>query len=231
MEKLLAWKSNANKVGVPLFIDCAAGFGANFDHLQNEILVADAVIYSMHATKTFSVGEGGIIVGKKDIIDVCTSLSNFGFKEDRSFSQYGTNSKISEIMCATALAALDSYSDQLSSRQNIFSSYLKRLESVEELSFQEGYENCAWQSLFIQVNSEINLLKVKSALLSNEIQFRNDWSMPTHLSVESPLGPNILENTNKLALGALTLPIWIGISDLQIKFVAEVIKRALIQGE
>lgn len=227
LEKLLGWKRGADTIGVPLFIDCAAGFGANWNSNSNEISVADAVIYSMHATKTFAVGEGGIIAGKREVVDSCVNLSNFGFRADRSFSEFGNNSKISEIMCAMALAALDTFSDQLKNRKEIFSRYYTEFASIEQIRFQSGFENCAWQSLFIQFESALQLQNIKVALHANEIQFRNDWSMPTHLSVPSTLCETDLKNTVQLASSALTLPLWIGIGNAEIKFICDVVKNEL----
>jgi dTDP-4-amino-4,6-dideoxygalactose transaminase len=227
LEKLLSWRRGADTIGVPLFIDCAAGFGANLTSDKNEIFVADAVIYSMHATKTFAVGEGGIIVGRKEVVDLCINLSNFGFKADRSFSEFGGNSKISEIMCATALAVLDTFSDQLKIRKELFSAYFAEFDAIEQVRFQSGLENCAWQSLFIQLESAFQLKNVKAALHANEIQFRNDWSMPTHLSIPSTLCETDLKNTVQLASSALTLPLWIGLGTAEIKFICDVVKNEL----
>jgi len=227
IEKLQGWKKSAETIGVPLFIDCAAGFGGNFDPSKNEISVADAVIYSMHATKPFAVGEGGIILGKKNLTESCLSLANFGFKEDRTFSEFGSNSKISEIMCATALAALETYPSHLKSRREIFSQYYEELKLEERIKFQFGYENCTWQSLFIQIDSSDNLAKIKAGLQTKEIQFRNDWFPPTHMSVPSKHGRESLGNTNQLSSGALTLPIWLGMTQEQIHFISGVVRDSL----
>ena len=103
--------------------------------------------------------------------------------------------------------------------------YGEKLE--ERIKFQFGYENCTWQSLFIQIDSSDNLAKIKAGLQTKEIQFRNDWFPPTHLSVPSKHGRESLGNTNQLASGALTLPIWLGMTQEQIHFISGVVKDSL----
>jgi dTDP-4-amino-4,6-dideoxygalactose transaminase len=50
--KIDKWKKSADKIGVPLFIDSAAGFGSNFNLEQNEIQVADATVFFHACDKT-----------------------------------------------------------------------------------------------------------------------------------------------------------------------------------
>jgi dTDP-4-amino-4,6-dideoxygalactose transaminase len=208
VEKLKSWKRTADAISVPLYIDCAAGFGSNFDSTENEISVADATIYSMHATKPFAVGEGGIIAGKKEIIESCRKISNFDFDGDRNFGQFGTNAKISEIMCATALAVLDKYDSTLLKRRSVVKELQSNFQDLTYLSFQSGSENSAWQSLYVQINDKIKLGKIIQNLELAAIEFRRDWSKPTHTSIPSAV-KTALDVTSYLAEHCLTLPLWV----------------------
>ena len=213
--KIIDWKKSAERIGVPLFIDSAAGFGSNFDTELNEIQVADATVFSMHATKPFAVGEGGIIAGLPQIVKSCKQISNFDFDESRSFTEFGTNGKITEIMCATALAVLENFTESLLQRRRVANKFKENLSDLEQFNFQKGSENSTWQSLYVQVNTPEFLEGVSGRLKSEKIEFRRDWGNPTHNCIPSHFETN-LDNTNALARTCLTLPLWEEMEDSHI---------------
>lgn len=97
-----AWLSE--RYGVGVVVDAAAslgtidaagrGFGAG---------ARFAIVYSLHATKTFAVAEGGLIhCGDARVIDALRSMNNFGFAGSRSAVMPGINAKMSEIVAAMA---------------------------------------------------------------------------------------------------------------------------------
>lgn len=74
-----------------------------------KIKTPNTVCYSLHATKNFSCGEGGVVCfrRKTDFFEA-KRLSNFDTLPDRTVnSQYGNNLKPDEIKCAIALAHLE----------------------------------------------------------------------------------------------------------------------------
>ena len=103
----LAWYENLQEAyGIPVVVDAAAslgtissngkGFGTGF---------SGSVIYSMHATKSFATGEGGLIYsGSAERIRTLRTMSNFGFSEPRNATMMGLNAKMSEV--AALLACL-----------------------------------------------------------------------------------------------------------------------------
>ena len=101
-----AWLQRAHGVGV--VIDAAAslgtldeggrGFGADTPF---------ASVYSMHATKTFSVAKGGLIhSGDTALIDRLRAMINFGFEAGRSATLPGINAKLPEVIAVMARAKL-----------------------------------------------------------------------------------------------------------------------------
>ncbi|OYY89429.1 MAG: aminotransferase DegT [Sphingomonas sp. 28-66-16] len=74
-----------------------------------------AIVHSMHATKTFSVGEGGLIhSGNVALIETLRAMSNFGFQGQRSATLPGINAKLPEIlglMARLKLAEIDEICD------------------------------------------------------------------------------------------------------------------------
>jgi dTDP-4-amino-4,6-dideoxygalactose transaminase len=221
--KIEEWKKSADKIGVPLFIDSAAGFGSSFNLEQNEIQVADATVYSMHATKPFAVGEGGIIAGSARIVGTSKQISNFDFDSDKSFTEFGTNGKISEVMCAIGLAALENFTESLTKRRNVATKLKESFYDLDYINFQKGSENSTWQSLYLQVKDSENLKKITENLTNQNIEFRRDWGKPTHHYIQSDFETN-LENTEILSKSCLTLPLWEEMEDEQIYRIARAVK-------
>jgi dTDP-4-amino-4,6-dideoxygalactose transaminase len=125
----------SNQLGVPLVVDAAAslgtfdahgrGFGSGF---------AGSVVFSMHATKSFAVGEAGLIYSADpDRIARLRAMSNFGFGEPRIATMPGLNAKLSEVNALQALLHLASYDGILARRSALHDHYR---QALPELDFQ-----------------------------------------------------------------------------------------------
>lgn len=101
------WLSERHGVGV--VIDAASslgtldeagrGFGAGMPF---------ATVFSMHATKTFAVAEGGLIhSGDPARIERLRAMANFGFQGSRSATLPGINAKLPEVLAVMARAKLE----------------------------------------------------------------------------------------------------------------------------
>ncbi|MDR6144905.1 dTDP-4-amino-4,6-dideoxygalactose transaminase [Sphingomonas sp. SORGH_AS870] len=105
-----AWLARRHGVGV--VVDAAASLGTLDERGQGFGTGAPfTLVYSMHATKTFSVGEGGLVYsGDGDRIDQLRAMVNFGFERGRVATLPGINAKMPEIlalMARTKLAEID----------------------------------------------------------------------------------------------------------------------------
>jgi dTDP-4-amino-4,6-dideoxygalactose transaminase len=124
-----------NQLGVPVVVDAAAslgtfdahgrGFGSGF---------AGSVAFSMHATKSFAVGEAGLIYSADpDRIARLRAMSNFGFGEPRMATMPGLNAKLSEVNALQGLLHLANYDGILARRSALHDHYRQILP---ELDFQ-----------------------------------------------------------------------------------------------
>ncbi|RKE47416.1 MULTISPECIES: DegT/DnrJ/EryC1/StrS family aminotransferase [unclassified Sphingomonas] len=100
------------RYGVGIVIDAASSLGTlDGAGLGFGARAPFAVVHSMHATKTFAVGEGGLIhSGDGDLIATLRSMGNFGFEGSRNATLPGINAKLPEItaiMAQTKLAEID----------------------------------------------------------------------------------------------------------------------------
>lgn len=98
--------------GVGIVVDAAASLGTIDQRGQGFGATADfAIVHSMHATKTFAVGEGGLIhSGNPALIARLRSMTNFGFDGSRSATMPGINAKLPEVLALMArekLAQID----------------------------------------------------------------------------------------------------------------------------
>ncbi len=86
-------------------VDAASSFGSLDDKgLAFGVGFPHAIVFSMHATKAFGVGEAGLVYsGDAEVIESLRRMANFGFGAERCATMPGLNGKLGEV---TALAAL-----------------------------------------------------------------------------------------------------------------------------
>jgi dTDP-4-amino-4,6-dideoxygalactose transaminase len=123
----------AAQLGVPVVVDGAAslgtfdqhgrGFGAGF---------AGSVVFSMHATKSFAVGEAGMIYSADpDRIARLRTMSSFGFGEPRTATMPGLNAKVSEVTALLGRLRLADYDSILAHRAALLDRYRKALPELQ----------------------------------------------------------------------------------------------------
>jgi dTDP-4-amino-4,6-dideoxygalactose transaminase len=122
-----------SQLGVPAVVDGAAslgtfdaqgrGFGSGF---------AGSVVYSMHATKSFAVGEAGLIYSAdKDRIARLRTMSSFGFGEPRTATMAGLNGKLSEVTALLGRLRLRDYDSITQYRAQLANRYRAMLPELE----------------------------------------------------------------------------------------------------
>jgi dTDP-4-amino-4,6-dideoxygalactose transaminase len=125
----------AAQLGVPVVVDAAASLGTFDEHGHGfGSGFAGSVVYSMHATKSFAVGEAGLIYSSdKDRIAKLRAMCNFGFGEPRSATMVGLNGKLSEVGALLGHLRLADYDRTIAHRAALHDRYRTALP---ELQFQ-----------------------------------------------------------------------------------------------
>lgn len=134
------WETLASKHQLSLIIDSAAGLGS--EYIRNERIGArgDCEVFSLHATKPFCVGEGGMISSKDpELIEKMRSIQNFGFGKNRDIESIGLNAKLQELNCAIGLRQLDKYQERLEKRRRTLLLYKEGMVKFG-YTFQENDE-------------------------------------------------------------------------------------------
>jgi dTDP-4-amino-4,6-dideoxygalactose transaminase len=129
------YKKLAAQLGVPVVVDAAASLGTCDEHGHGfGSGFAGSVVFSMHATKSFAVGEAGLIYSADpNRIAKLRAMCNFGFGEPRTATMIGLNGKLSEVNALIGRLRLADYDSVLEHRAALFNRYR---EALPELQFQ-----------------------------------------------------------------------------------------------
>ena len=129
----LAWYEQImTEHGIPVVVDAAAslgtksaggkGFGTGF---------SGAVVFSMHATKSFATGEAGLIYsGDEALISELRTMCNFGFGGPRTATMPGLNGKLSEVGALLGSLRLAGYETVMQRRSYLAGRYRAELSSL-----------------------------------------------------------------------------------------------------
>lgn len=129
------YEALSRRHGVPVVVDAAAslgtiqadghGFGTGF---------TGTVVFSMHATKSFATGEGGLIYSADlQTMRQLRAMANFGFGLPRTATMPGLNAKLSEVGALLGQLRLTDYDRVMTHRAELVQLYRKTLP---EMSFQ-----------------------------------------------------------------------------------------------
>ncbi len=130
------WDRFTEETGIPVIIDAAAAFETQA--IPKKCMVA----HSLHATKPFCIGEGGLLIARNHaVIDEARCISNFG-TNDRIAVRDGSNAKLSEYHGAVGLAQLARWADIKQRRGRMFADIRAAVEEAGlPVSFQTGIEH------------------------------------------------------------------------------------------
>lgn len=117
------WEAFSREKEIPVIVDAAASLG------QQAISENLIFVFSLHATKPFGVGEGGLVVGfSQELVDKMRSLSNFGFKGLAGIIQsLGLNAKMGEYYAGVGLAQIKRWPQVFEKRQRVWQAYQSEL--------------------------------------------------------------------------------------------------------
>ena len=203
------WEILAKKYKVPLIIDSAAGFGSMYSGSERLGRRGDCEIFSLHATKPFSVGEGGIITSKNHkLISTCRSLTNFGFDSARKVTRVGTNAKLNEISCSIGVLQLAKLADRIKIRQKSYDLYRKALEP-QGFIFQDNSNISSVAFVSILAPTKSIATSLVDTLIQNGVESKQYYDPlnrhPAFADFSS--GPYPLNFTNDLADRMVCLPL------------------------
>lgn len=167
------WAEWSKATGLPVIVDAAGAFGN-----QNPGPGA-TYVYSLHATKVFSSGEGGLVVsGDAGVIRNVRRLTNFGIDLATGLvDMAGTNAKMSEYHAAVGLAMLPLWDRHSDSRRRLHRAYLNRLSKMKGLTLQDRPEQGVYSIMPAILPASLTAEEVGRRLAAEGIETRR-WYCP-----------------------------------------------------
>lgn len=204
-----AWRDLCEAHSVPLLIDSAPGFGSRDVDGRPLGGLGDTEIFSFHATKPFSAGEGGVVTtSDPDLAARIGRMINFGLEPGTRIStDIGMNAKMSELHAASSLAMLDIIDDVVALRQRNAARLREAVGPDAYLLYQAGAERSTWQIFHVlsptpEMRDRIVALAPTHGV---EVRTMHDPAVHTHPAfAEARRAP--LPLTDVAAARALALP-------------------------
>jgi dTDP-4-amino-4,6-dideoxygalactose transaminase len=220
------WDAFSAQTGIPVVVDAAGAFGNQAAGRRI------AVAFSLHATKTMGIGEGGFAVsGDSAWIERVRCLSNFGIDpSDFKVHQAGTNAKLSEYHAAVGLAALARWPQRAELRRSLAGEYRQRLEArCGGLEFQQRPREGAYAALCVLLPASADLALVASRLAAEGIETRRWYCPPLngHPAFADAGVAGNLDATARISKRLLGLPFHLDLDPAKIDRIAQTLARIL----
>ena len=182
--------------------------------------VADTAI-SFDPMKNFnSYGNGGAVVTND--IELYNFSNHFrtNGKDWQQSSQYGTNSRMSEIDCAQMLVKSRYIDKWQTKRQEIAEYWIERFTEarIECLITRSELKNHAISKFVINIE---NRNEIKRKLDTRQIETKIHYQTPLHERFPEFKGPKGMCTAGALARHTLSLPMYPELTDLEVEYIAD----------
>ncbi|MBV6633834.1 MAG: aminotransferase class I/II-fold pyridoxal phosphate-dependent enzyme [Alphaproteobacteria bacterium] len=222
-----AWDRFTEQTGIPVVIDAAAAFDAI---ASTEMMKPGPtpMAVSLHATKTFGVGEGGFIVcTDSDLVQRARQIGNFGFYQISVAQISGWNAKLSEYAAAVGMACMDNWPDKRVAWERVTHKYQELLGSMDNVSLHPAYGD-GWVSSYCCVRVKGDGHRVAKRLNDHGIDTRRWWRGGCHTHPGyMGIARDPLPATQALATTTIGLPFSIDLTDEQVEIVCSTLSTAL----
>ena len=176
---VMAIEKIAKKHKLKVIYDAAHAFGVQVNG-ASIFNYGDISTCSLHATKLFHSGEGGLVITKEsNLLKEMAHMRNFGHAGPETFYNLGINGKNSEFHAAMGLANFNYIQAIHDKRKELTDRYdikLKTFKAFKPLWHKASKENYAYYPIVFD-NEEL-LLKCIEVLKSNEIFGRRYFYPP-----------------------------------------------------
>jgi perosamine synthetase len=232
-EEIVEW---ARQKGLWVIEDCAEAW---FSKYKNKYLGQFGVVstFSMHATKTISAGEGGIVLlNDAALVDRLKLLRSHGL--NRNKVQYlhelaGNNYRLSNLLCAVAYGQLEQRESILKKQRNRMEAYQEFLGDHWAFNLQQGLPFSDDNLWAVAVRIKTGLLRVsRDGLIrlmhEKGIETRPGFYPASALAYNDDQGlPNAHPVSVAVAREVIVLPCSSRLDREQIRHICEVFKSIL----
>ncbi|WP_196894154.1 DegT/DnrJ/EryC1/StrS family aminotransferase [Aureivirga marina] len=215
----------ADKHNLKVIYDAAHAFGVKING-ESIFNYGDISTCSLHATKLFHSGEGGLVFTKDpELLKKMAYMRNFGHNGPENFQGLGINGKNSEFHAAMGLANLNYIQDIHEKRKLLTERYdekLTNLKSIKPLWHDNACKNYAYYPIIFE--SEELLLKCIEVLKAKEI-FGRRYFYPSLATSLPYLDSKELEITDDIAKRVYCLPLFYDLTIEEVDWICRFLLR------
>ncbi|RLA94464.1 MAG: polysaccharide biosynthesis protein [Deltaproteobacteria bacterium] len=228
----------AEKYGLKLVEDAAEALGAEYKGKKAGSF-GDAAAFAFYPNKQITTGEGGaVLTDDEAIATLCRSLRNQGRREGGGWLEHerlGYNYRISDINCALGIAQLERLEELLKKREKVAKLYNERLKGMDEITLPHLSREVkkSWFVYVVKLCDKFTKTdrdEILQNLRERGIECGNYFG-PIHLQ---PFYRNIFSYkegdfpvTEKVAKRTIALPFHGGLTEEEIEYVCEALKKAI----
>lgn len=230
-------KKIAKKHKLLVIEDAAPALGA-IHHRKKTGSQSDITIFSFHAVKTITTGEGGaVLTNNRNFYERALLLRSHGIVKDKQgfnvMSDLGYNYRLTELQGALGLSQLKRVEQFIKKRHQVVEWYEKYFKGQNNIFIPKTLTNnrSAWHIYVIRVKNQKDRIPLYNFLKENGIGV-NFHYVPVHSHpYYKKLGFSKIKlpNTEEYAETAITLPLHVELKEKDIKFIVGNIKRYFIQ--
>jgi dTDP-4-amino-4,6-dideoxygalactose transaminase len=212
------WDCFSDRTGTPVVIDAAAAFAG-------QEIGRSACVVSLHATKSFGVGEGGLVAARdRQLIAEVLRATNFGFLGERRAQRPAFNGKMSEYSAAVGLAALADWPRTREQWLRVAARYWVALDCLGQ--FRSPMKDIVTANLIVGFDAPHG--EVAQRLLSRGVATRSWYGAGCHREPAFADCPALaLPVTDRLANRTLGVPFFLDMKDAEIERVVEELGAAV----
>ena len=191
--------------GCQIVIDAAAALGSPN---ANGAASGLAEVFSLHATKCFAIGEGGLILAPTVLEEALRRAQNFGFVAQETV-HFAVNGKMSEFHAAIGLAVLEDFGQAIRHRQKVAQRYAAVLGTSAKVSRVWPVQLSPWSTYPVLLNPDIELAAVLAEALRRGVEVRN-YYRPLHRMphFQNDIRSGSLFHTEDVASRMVCLPVY-----------------------
>ena len=195
----------------------------------------DAEVFSLSPTKVVVAAEGGLIATNDDLLaERCRIGRDYGNPGDYDCRFVGLNARMSELHAATALASLEDLDERLAERNRLAAAYTDGARRDRRGSSSPRCRRATrstYKDYSVLIDADEFGLDADDRGRDARARGHRD---PPVLLASRPRDAGLpraggcgrqLPVTEWAAEQALTLPLWVGMTDAQVAGVAETIRR------
>lgn len=216
----------AKKHNLKVIYDAAHAFGVKSGS-QSVFEFGDISTCSLHATKLYHSGEGGLVVTKDaDLLKKLAYIRNFGFDGPENFAELGLNGKNSEFHAAMGLANLQYLKEIHSGRKQLTERYdekLKNLRARRPVWHPQSENNYAYYPIVFE--SEEQMVKTIEHLKLHEIFTRRYFYPSLATSLPYIKEKFDLPVTEDISRRVLCLPLYHDLSFEEVDLICRLMLR------